>query len=79
MKVFLSDGVSFLITEFEKKSLFFQKEIIRYLYEKANNGTIGLSEGNIEEILRYILTANGGTMKEIKNLRLERRKSEIYF
>ena len=79
VKVFLSDGVSFLITEFEKKSLFFQKEIIRYLYEKANNGTVGLSEGNIEEILRYILTANGGTMKEIKNLRLERRKSEIYF
>ncbi len=79
VKVFLSDGISFLITEFEKKSLFFQKEIIRYLYEKANNGTIGLSEGNIEEILRYILTANGGTMKEIKNLRLERRKSEIYF
>ncbi len=78
VKVFLSDGVSFLITDFEKKSSFFQKEIIRYLYEKANDGTVGLSEGNIEEMLRYILTANGGTKKVIKNLHLERRWGKIF-
>ncbi len=62
--------------EFEKKSPFFQREVIRYLYEQANSGTIGLSEGNIEEILRYILTANGGTEKKLGHLVLS-KKSHI--
>jgi tRNA(Ile)-lysidine synthase TilS/MesJ len=55
--LFLGEGKSIMVHEFEKKSLFFQKEIIRYLYEQANNGTVGLSEGGIDELLRYILTA----------------------
>jgi tRNA(Ile)-lysidine synthase len=37
---FLSDKESFSVRDFEKKSPFFQKEIVRYIYEKANGGTI---------------------------------------
>ena len=33
---FLSGEQTFSVADFEKKSPFFQKEIIRYLYEKAN-------------------------------------------
>ena len=76
---FLGEGHDFSLWDFREKSPFFQKEIIRYLYEQANCGTIGLSEGNIEEMLRYILTADGGTEKVIKNLRLSRRWGEIIF
>ena len=65
---FLGGGASFSVSDFEAVSLFFQKEIVRYLYESANSGTIGLTEGNIEEVLRYILTANGGTKKELGKL-----------
>jgi tRNA(Ile)-lysidine synthase len=63
VRAFLDDKQNFSVKDFEKESVFFQKEIIRYLYEKANDGTIGLSEGNIEEMLRFILMANGGTEK----------------
>ncbi len=59
------DGISFSAVNFQKKSPFFQKEIVRYIYETVNQGTIGLSEWLVEEILRFILTANGGTEKSI--------------
>ena len=65
---------SFSIPEFEKKSLFFQKEIIRYLYEEANQGTIGLSEWLITELIRFITEwSNSYGIREVKKLRLERR------
>ena len=79
VRFFLWDTMSFSVQDFEKKSSFFQKEILRYLYAQANHGTVGLSEGNIEEMRRFILTANGGTKKEIKNLRLERRGGKILY
>jgi hypothetical protein len=62
---FLGDRNNFSVKEFGKKSPFFQKETIRYIYENANDGTIGLSEGSIDEMLRFILTANGGTEKSV--------------
>ena len=34
----------FLISDFQSVSPFFQREVMRYLYEVANSGTIGLSE-----------------------------------
>jgi tRNA(Ile)-lysidine synthetase-like protein len=74
---FLWERKSFSVKDFGEKSSFFQKEIIRYIYEQANSGTIGLSEGNIEELLRYVLTANGGTEKKIGNLMLTKRWQEI--
>jgi hypothetical protein len=76
---FLGDQKSFSVKDFEEKPLFFQKEIIRYLYEEANNGTIGLSEGNIDELLRYILTASGGTDKNLGQLHLEKKGHIISF
>jgi tRNA(Ile)-lysidine synthase TilS/MesJ len=56
---FLGEKNEFSALEFAKHPPFFQKEIIRYLYEKANNGTVGLSEGSIEEIQRFVLMASG--------------------
>ena len=77
MLTFLADRQSFSVADFERKSPFFQKEIIRYLYEQSNSGTVGLSEGNIEEIRRYILTANGGTEKQLRGLKLRKKSWDI--
>lgn len=79
VRFFLWDTMSFSVQDFKKKSSFFQKEIIRYLYAQANHGTVGLSEGNIEEMRRFILTANGGTKKDIQFLSLSRQKGNIFF
>lgn len=69
----------FRIEDFREESLFFQREILRFLYQEANQGTIGLSEGLIDELLRFILEAsNSYGVKAIKNLRLERRGEWVY-
>ncbi len=69
----------FRIEDFWGESLFFQREILRFLYQEANQGTIGLSEGLIDELLRFILEAsNSYGVKVIKNLRLERRGERVY-
>jgi tRNA(Ile)-lysidine synthase len=44
VEIFLRGESSFLVEDFMVLSPFLQREIIRYLYERANNGTIGLSE-----------------------------------
>lgn len=74
---FVSDSQNFHVKDFEKQSLFFQKEVIRYLYERANHGTVGLSEGNIEELRRYILTASGATEKHLGELKLRKKRGNI--
>jgi tRNA(Ile)-lysidine synthase len=74
---FLWERKSFSVKDFGEKSSFFQREIIRYIYEHVNSGTIGLSQGNIKELLRFINTANGGTEKKIGNLMLTKRESKI--
>jgi tRNA(Ile)-lysidine synthetase-like protein len=79
VSIFLGNTWSFSVEQFEKKSPFFQKEIIRYLYEKANDGTVGLSEGNIEEIVRFILIANGGTEKKLGELVLKKKKNQVSY
>lgn len=79
VRLFLSEGKSFLVSKFSGESPFFQREVIRYLYEQANSGTIGLSEGNIEEIQRYILTASGWTHKQLGNLLITKQRSRIFF
>lgn len=70
---------SFAVSEFEKKSPFFQKEILRYLYENAHNWTVGLSEWLIEEVLRYILTAEGWTEKWFWVIHISKQKSRVTF
>ncbi len=69
---------SFSSLRFADESPFFQREIIRFLYESAHMGTVGLSEGNIEELRRYILTAEGSTVKEVGKLRLTKKNNSIY-
>lgn len=44
VEIFLRGEPSFLVEDFQILSPFLQRETIRYLYEKSNNGTIGLSE-----------------------------------
>lgn len=75
---FLGGKNEFSAQHFAELSPFLRKEIIRYLYEKANNGTVGLSEGNIGEIERFIKTAEGGTEKQLGKLTLRKSKNNIY-
>lgn len=70
---------SFSVQAFSNTSSFFQKEIIRYLYEQAHSGTVGLSQWNIDELLRYILTADGGTEKKLWKLILTKAKNIISY
>lgn len=71
---------NFLISEFNKKSPFLQKEIIRYIYYISNfNSTIWLSEANIAEVLRFINGKNNKTVKEIRNMKLEKDNKIIWF
>ena len=70
----------FSIKEFNKKSLFFKKELIRYIfYKRNNNSTIWLSEANIDEILKFIDWKNSKTIKEIKNLKMNKDWDKIYY
>jgi len=68
---FLWEGTSFSITLFSSLSPLLQKEVIRSIYYKTNgNSTIGLSEGNIAEVLKFIGGKNNKTKKEIQNMKL---------
>ncbi|MDQ7009647.1 MAG: tRNA lysidine(34) synthetase TilS [Candidatus Gracilibacteria bacterium] len=67
----------FYIEDFNKISSLLQKEIIRKAFYISNNkSTIGLSEGNIAEIIKFINGKNNKTIKEIKNLKM-RKENEI--
>jgi tRNA(Ile)-lysidine synthase TilS/MesJ len=80
VKKFLGDENSFYVDEFFEASPLLQKEIIRYcFYIKNNNSTIGLSERNIDEIIRFIGGKNDYTKKKIKNLSMEKNKTKIMF
>lgn len=78
VRTFLSDADSFSVPDFQKLSTFLQREVIRYLYEQANNGTIGLSEGNIAEVIRFIGDKGNYTEKTLNKLRLEKKNNQIY-
>ncbi len=68
----------FLIPDFREQPQFFQREVVRYLYEEANAGTIWLSEWLIEELIRFITEgSNSYGIREVKKLRLERRGERI--
>ncbi len=72
---------SFFSSTFTHESYFFQREIISYLYARAHNGsTQWLSRGGLDECIRFIREAsNSHGVKEIKNLRLERRGERVYY
>ena len=70
----------FSISLFNKKTIFFQKELIRYIFFISNdNSTIWLSESNINEIIKFINWKNNKTKKEIKNLRMNKDWDYIYY
>ncbi len=61
----LLDNESFHEWEFLALTLLEQNTLIETIYRIVHNTTIGLSEGNIAEIRRFIAEANGGTKKEL--------------
>ena len=70
----------FYISHFNKKSSFFQKELIRHIFYTSNNkSTIWLSEANISEIIKFINWKNNKTIKEIKNLKMRKENEIIIF
>ncbi len=70
----------FYTKDFNNKSNFFQKEIIRYIfYKRNNNSTIGLSQANIKEVIKFINWKNNKTIKQIKNMILKKENEIIIF
>jgi len=77
---FLWDTSYFLNSEFQLLSPLLQKEIIRNIYFESNNhSTIGLSESNIAEVLRFISWKNNKTKKEIRSMKLFKDGDKILF
>lgn len=72
---------SFFRSTFVHETLFFQKEILAYLYRQAHDGsTQSLSRGNIDEMIRFITHAsNSHGVREIKKLMLERRGERVFY
>ncbi len=79
VEVFLRGESSFKVEDFQILSPFLQREIVRYLYKKANNGTIGLSEGNIAEIIRFMWDKGNYTEKQLGKLCLKKQNFRVYF
>lgn len=70
----------FEITAFNKLSNFLQKEIIAHIFYISNqNSTIGLSEANISEIIKFINGKWNKTIKEIKGLSMKKDGHKIYY
>ncbi len=70
----------FYTDEFLELSTFLQREIIRSLFWKSNgNSTIGLSESNIQEVIKFINGKWNYTKKEIKHMKLRKEGKRILF
>ncbi len=73
VKDFLSNKDFFEISEFNSLPSFIQKEVIAHIFYISNgNSTIGLSEANISEIIKFINGKNNKTIKEIKGLSMRK-------
>ena len=80
VKEFLWEWRSFSIIMFQILSPLLQKEIIRTIYYKTNgNSTIGLSEWNIAEVIKFIGGKNNMTKKEIHNMYLFKEGDSITY
>lgn len=80
VKAFLWDKKDFSLSDFNALSPFMQKEVIRYIYYVSNgNSTIGLSEWNIAEVLKFFWGKNNKTKKEIRNMNLFKDGDRIIF
>ncbi len=70
----------FYVKAFNSLSSLLQKEVIKNIYFKTNwNSTIGLSEANIEEVIKFINWKNNKTIKEIKEMKLIKENEIIVF
>ena len=70
----------FYIEEFQSLSPLIQKELIRHIFYLRNWwSTIWLSEANIAEVIKFIGGKNNKTIKEIKNMRMEKDNLVIHF
>lgn len=78
VQAFLEGKKEFSVSRFETLSPFQKREIIRHLYSEANDGTIGLSEGNIAEIIRFISDKGNYTEKTLGKLFLEKKNAVIF-
>jgi tRNA(Ile)-lysidine synthase len=77
---FLSDTRDFSIQWFQSLSPLIQKEVIRYIYYISNNrSTIGLSESNIQEVIKFINGKNNKTTKEIRGLKMKKENTKIVY
>jgi len=77
---FLWESQEFSVSEFLELSSLLQKEIIREVYYRTNwNSTIGLSEWNISEVIKFINGKNNKTKKEIQNMKLFKDGDRITF
>ena len=80
VKDFLGEEKFFDIPTFQALSPFLQKEVIRYIYYISNkNSTIGLSEWNIDEVIRFISGKNNKTVKEIHGLKMRKENTIIHY
>ena len=80
VKAFLLEEKYFSLNEFNKKTKFLQKEIIRYIYFISNwNSTIWLSEADIWEVLKFLNSKGNKTKKEIKDLKMFKDWDKIYY
>ncbi len=70
----------FYIEDFNKKTVLLQKEIIRNIFHVSNGwSTIGLSEANIWDIIKFINWKNNKTVKEIKELKMRKENTIIIY
>lgn len=78
VQLFLIHESFFYVDEFLELTPFLQKEVIRSVYATSNhNSTIGLSEANINEVIRFIKSKGNYTKKEIKHMRLSKQNNII--
>lgn len=77
--IFLRGESSFGVEDFQILSPFLKREVIRYLYERANHGTIWLSEGAIAEAIRFTSDKGNHTKKELWELLLTKKNGRVYF
>lgn len=63
--------------EFAALHPFAQKEVLYAIFVRVNGNAFGVSKTGIEELLRYVLTANGGTKKRLGKLLLTKRSGVV--
>ncbi len=69
----------FEVKEFFSLSSFIQKELIAYIFRLTNKWSIWLTSRNIDEVIRFIGDTWNWTKKDIKEMKLTKRKGKVYF